>query len=288
MTVAEFITKLRRFSGDFKILTRDAWDGDATTKAFRSNNRPILEGNITVKVGSAVQVETTDFTLDDDTGLLEFVSAPASGSDNVTIDYYYFNMGDTEWLEVINNIIRDTKNDIWTDKLDETTFDSVKNQNDYDLDSMSTRILGIIEVWAKKSAEIEWKALPALGINMFYHQENNNLVCRPSFSSADFDLKIRYLEWFAEYTATTETFAIPTKYYNVFEYLCLAEYFDRLAARKAHEMAAKTKDITYTPAEVLIAMARNYRKIGLKKLSKIKTAKPPLKIQYLQGGIIGG
>ena len=290
MLVSDFITKLRRFSGDFKTLTRDTWDGDGTTTVFRANNHPILEGsaNITVRVDGVVKTEGTDFTLDRDTGLLEFTSAPASGSDNVTMDYYYFNVGDTEWLEIINNIVRDTKNDIWQDKVDETSLDSVKDADEYDLDTISTNILGVIDVWAKKSAETEWKALPVLGINMFYHPERNTLVCRPSFSSSEFDLRIRYLEYYDELSATTDTFDIPTKYHNVFEYLCTAEYFDRLAARKAQETAARTKDITYTPAEVLIALARNYRNIGQEKLKRVKPIKPPVKIQYLQGGIIDG
>lgn len=290
MKISEFITKLRRFSGDFQTLTRDTWDGDGTATVFRTNNHPILEGsaNVTVRVDGVVKTENADFTLDRDTGLLTFTDAPASGSDNITMDYYYFNLGDTEWLEIINNIIRDTKDDIWKDKVDEDTLNSVKDADEYDLDSISTDILAVIDVWAKKSAETEWKALPTLGINMFYHPERNVLVCRPSFSSSGFDLRIRYLEKYSEYSTTSDTFDIPTKYHNAIEYLCVAEYFDRLAAKKAQETAAKTKDITYTPAEVLIALARNYRNIGQEKLKKIKPIKPPVKIQYLQGGIIDG
>jgi len=288
MLVSEFITKLRRFSGDFKTLTRDVFDGDGTTVAFRTTHRPIIEGsnNVTVKIGSSVKAEGTDFTLDRDTGLLEFTTAPASGSDNVTIDYYYFNMHDTEWIEIINNIIRETKDYIWDEKIDETTLTSVKNQDDYDLSSISTRILGIIDMWAKKSSETEWKSFQTYGVNPRFYLLKNTLNVRPSFSYTGYLFRFRYLEYYAEVSNTTDTFTIPTKYHNAFEYLCIAEYFDRLAAKKVHETGAKTKDITYTPAETMVNIATRYRKIGQEKLSLVKPVKPAIKIPVIQSGIM--
>ena len=105
MLVSEFITILRRSSKDLPVLTRDTFDGDGITSVFRTREAPILEDSFTVKVGGTIQVEDTDFTIDRDTGVITFTSAPVSGSDNISIAYQYVNTSDTEWLEIINDIL---------------------------------------------------------------------------------------------------------------------------------------------------------------------------------------
>ncbi len=64
----------------------DAHNGDGSTVAFAFTFRVLAEGDIDVYVGGTLQTITTHYTVGGTlpgTGTITFVSAPASGTDNV-------------------------------------------------------------------------------------------------------------------------------------------------------------------------------------------------------------
>ena len=64
--------------------------GDASTTAFTLSNTPVIPGSQYIEVGGSAQTEGTDYTVAYDTGVVTFTSAPATGTDNIDIDYTWY------------------------------------------------------------------------------------------------------------------------------------------------------------------------------------------------------
>lgn len=92
---------VRREAGDAGIFTRELFSGDGSTKDFFLRGRPILAASYAVKVGGTLKTETTDYTLDAGTGALTFVTAPASGTDNVAVTYTVVELADADITEAL-------------------------------------------------------------------------------------------------------------------------------------------------------------------------------------------
>jgi hypothetical protein len=283
MLVSAFITILRRYANDIPVLTRDLWDGDGATLAFRTKHNPIVNTDYSLYVGSTLQTETTDYTLDKDSGLIEFVSAPAAGSDNVSFTYYYANLSDTGWIDVINNVIRDWKEKIWVDAIDETAFTTVANQDDYDMDTIDTKIFAVLGVWLS-SGTTYW-ADASSETNVRYFKEQNILNFRPAFDSSGYTMRIRYLKSYAEISAVTDTFTIPERYHSAFQHACAAEYLDRFTMKMINDSGAKVKEETYKTLETIARMADRNRLIAREKLGKVRPIMPATSIQTIMYGV---
>ena len=278
-TVAQLITKQRRFVRDFSKLTRETWDGDGSTLAFRTNDNPILEASYTVKIGAVVQTETTDYTIDLDNGLVTFkaASVPASGDDNVSIDFKYAALRDEDWLEIFNNVIRDIRDSLYSEEIDTTNITTVAKQNEYSLATISTNIVDVLSIAMRTSSSNPWVDLRTLGMGWKYLAEANEIQINPTFDVAGNAMKIHYLYGFDEVTATTEDVDVPTKWFNVLKLYMAAEYYDRIVPDKLTETAVVTKERTYHPADTVIRAAEYYRNKGdeaLKKVRPPKRAKP--------------
>ena len=65
--------------------------GDGSTTTFSMANTPVIPGSQTVKVAGTTQTPGTGYSVNFDTGLVTFVSAPASSS-AITADYTYYTM----------------------------------------------------------------------------------------------------------------------------------------------------------------------------------------------------
>lgn len=284
MTYSQFITKCRRFVQDFPILTQDTFDGDGTTKNFRTIYRPILENSYIVKVDNITKTETTDYTIDLDSGIITFTTAPASGNDNIIIEYKYVIARDIEWIDIINSVLSDLREKIWIDATDETTFDTVKDQDDYDLNSISEDIFAVIDVWYKKSTDADWKSVTR-DTNLKYFKEQNIINFRPSFSSNDYNLRIRYLEAYALGSETTDTFEPAKKFYEMIKYFCGAEYIERFIMLKIKEMGAMTKEPSYESMAEIRNYASHLRKIAELKLARVKSEYPPIAVSTIREGI---
>jgi len=286
MLVSEFITKLRRFSRDIPVLTRELFDGDASTIAFRVKYAPILEGEYTVKISDVTQVEDTDYTIDRDSGVILFTSAPASANDNVSVTYKYTKLSDTEWLEIFNSIIEELRLKLWTDNFDDSSLTTVKDQDEYDLDTISEDIIKVLSVRYKTDSSIvDWSDITTAGINAKYVREQNKLNLRPVIQSDGWLLKIRYLQAYGTYSATTDTITHPERYLKPIRYFCQAAYIEELMNLMVRDLGANVKKDTYQPLNNLIRLKREFESRGEKLLARVKPRMPSTSIPIIQRGM---
>lgn len=68
------------------VTNEDVGTGDGTTTTFTLANTPVLEDSETIYIDGVVQNRGTDYTIDYDTGVVTFTTAPANGS-TITADY---------------------------------------------------------------------------------------------------------------------------------------------------------------------------------------------------------
>lgn len=284
MTYLQLINKLRIELKDLPRLQRDKWDGDATTKIFPLSAVSVKDASYVVKVGGVTKVEVTDYTIDKDAGIITFVSAPASASDNVECTYQAVNIRDEDYLEIINDGIDYFRWKFWRMDIDESTLTTVKNQYEYDCSGI-TGILYILNAWCKASSgSTVWQAIQAL-TNWKYYTRLQKLYTDPPFSSDSLLMKILYLKSFTKGTTTSATLDIPDEWILPYKFYCYARYYERLIPEKIHETAAVTTMPSYTPAQVMFMIAENYYEKADKIANKIAPKLPPMPIKQSHQGI---
>jgi hypothetical protein len=281
MQISTWIDQMQRFVKDFPILTRETWDGDGTTLAYRTSNHPILENSYTVKVSDVVKTETTHYTLDKDIGLLQFTAgnAPADSDDNISIDYKYANIRDEDWIEVYNNVMRTIRDDLYLETIDTSSLTTVADQNEYDLDDISTNIIDIIGVEYRSNASYPWTEVGELGMNWKYLEQYNQLQLKPYFDTSGYAIKLHYIYGFDEVSATTDDVDVPNKWLNVLKLFAAAEYLDRIIPDKLTETAVVTKERTYHPADTVAKLSEYYRGKAERELAKVR---PPKRAKFIQ------
>ncbi len=284
MTYLEFISKLRVELKDFGEIKKDVWDGDASALNFQASNRPIKDGSYTVKVGGVTKTETTDYTLNRDTGLLTFVSAPGAGSDNVELTYETVKIRDEDYLEIINDGIDHFRWKFWDMATDESTLTTVKDQYEYDCSGI-TGILYVLKVWYKiSSGSAVWEAVQGL-TNYKYYTRSQELYVNPTFDIDSLPMKLLYLKSFTKGTVTSATLAIPDEWILPYKFYVYARYYERQIPEKVGETAAVTTIPSYTPAQVMFLIAESYYKKADEVANKIAPKLPPMAIQQLKGGV---
>lgn len=98
---------LRELAGDPGQFVREYLSGNGSSTLFYLKGRPLLGANITITVGGAARTEVasspgaTEYTVDDDTGLVTFGAAPANATDNIVASYYIVEMPDATVAEAI-------------------------------------------------------------------------------------------------------------------------------------------------------------------------------------------
>lgn len=284
MTYQTFIDDLRLAVGDLETLTQDKWDGDAATTLFRSSHRPILDDSYEVSISDVLKTETTDYTLNKDTGILEFVSAPASGTKNVKNNYKYAFLRDDEYITIINDVLKRWRRKIWVESVNETTFNSVADADEYDLDSISTNIIWLINGWFKTSSATEWVAI-GRDRNWEYWPESNKIILRPSFATADYDLRLHYLATYNLGSTVGSTFEPNAKFHSAIRKACLAEYWERFASYLLRNTESFSKEMTFHPASEIMKQALQLRKLADVELALIKPRYPESQIRNVIGGI---
>ncbi|MCD5384937.1 MAG: hypothetical protein LRZ94_01320 [Candidatus Pacebacteria bacterium] len=283
MNFLTYINRLRVELKDFGEIQKDVWDGDGSTKNFPASRCPIKEGSYTVEVGGVVQTENTDYSLNRDTGLLTFTTAPVSGSDNVEMTYQVVKIRDEDYLEIINDGIDHFRWKFWNEAEDETAIKSVKDQNNYDLSSL-TGILYLTHAWYKTSGATQWTAVQST-TNWKYLTRQKTLFIDPPFSSGGLSLKFRYLKELTKGTSVSDTMDIPSEWLLPFKFYAYARFYERLISEKIHETAAITTIPTYAPAQLVFSIAEGYYRKAEEVANKLAPKMPPLKIKQLHAGI---
>lgn len=91
MTVAV----VRSLTNDKPQYDRSAATGDGATLEFKLPYAPVQDGSQSVYVAGTLKTETTDYTIDNDLGLVTFVSAPADGA-AIAVTYQYTILSDDD------------------------------------------------------------------------------------------------------------------------------------------------------------------------------------------------
>jgi len=274
MTYQQFIDNtLRRYTRDLRTLSQNVWDGDGVNLTFSTTYRPILENTYTVKVGGVVQTEGSAYTLDKDSGIITFVSAPAAGSDNVTLDYSYVNFRNDDWLQAINSGIRHFRKKIFGDSTN-TAQVTVVGQGDYDLSSLiGTNVFDVISVEARSSSTEDWSDIGVYGSGWTFLREQQSLRLSPAPQRV-FSLRIRYTTIYAEGAALTDTLPIASKYLDIYRYWAMAEYFERVAATTISNTASVTREGTFQTLPNTTNFARLFRDQAEQEASKVRPLRP--------------
>jgi len=286
MTYSSFITKIRSELKDFNKLGRDRWDGDASTTIFELSHRPIKDASYTVKVGGVAKTEVTDYTLDKDTGILEFTSAPAAGTDNVEITYRYFVLRDSDYIEIFNDAIDHFKWKFWTEALNDSTITTTKDQYEYDLSSISSDIIHLVNVWHKSSsASTQWIEVQG-ATNWKFLPERNVLFTNPPFDSSSLPLRFRYLKSFTKGVTASSAIDVPEKWLLPYKYYCYARYYERMVSEKIHETGAVVTVPGFVAGPTVLNVAEYYYKKADQIANKLAPKLPPQVIQTIQEGVI--
>ena len=285
MLVSEYILHLRRFAKDLEVLTRDSWDGDGSTVAFRTKHTPILNSTVTVKTSGTPQADSL-WTLDLDTGILEFATAPVNGSDNVTLDYKYTNLRDQEWLEVIQNVINKLREKTWTEEIDESTLTTVKGQDDYDLSGVDANIFKVLGLWYKTSSSSNTWISFSLDTNFRFMVEQNTINMRPPFDIDGYEMRIRILKFFSPPTLVTETLSVSDRFLTTYDYFCIVEYLDRLQLKMVTDLGGKTTEATYKTLTEIGNLRQRMNNEAEARLSRIRPIVPSTKIPTIHQGIV--
>ncbi len=263
------------------------FDGDGTVKVFVLAHHPIHENSQQVLVGGALQTETTHYTMDDDLGELEFTTAPASGSDNVKATYRYCNWNDTEWIMAINNALELYGEKFWTEILDNTTFDSIKDQYEYNLGSLANGayVFKVLEAHYRTSSSGDWIPISSHS-NLKYFKDRNRIWLNPPFATADYDIQLRVIRRPVPSTTTTDTVDVEDDEIPALKEYAKYKYFMHLSSIKAGDISALSKDTSVSPARDLIALARLHRDEADRIAGRVKKSIPVTHIPHVLYGTV--
>jgi len=286
MTYLTFINKLRTELKDFPKLQRDTFDGDGTTLLFELSKVPIKDATYVVKVAGTTKTETTHYTLDRDTGILEFTAgnAPSDASDTLVVTYKSVKIRDEDYLEIINDAIDHFRWKFWEMVIDEDSLTTVKDQYEYDCSGI-TDILYILNAWYKASSgSTVWEAISGL-TNWKYYTRLEELYVNPTFDTTGLEMKLLILKSFTKETATSGTLDIPDEWLLPYKYYIYARYYERLIPEKIHDTSAITTQPSFTPAQAIYNIAEAYYEKAERVANKIAPKLPPMLIKQTHEGI---
>ncbi len=86
---------VRSLTNDKPQYDRSTATGDGSTVEFKLPNAPVQDGSQSVYVAGSLQTETTHYTIDNDLGLITFVTAPSDGQ-AIAVTYQYTILSDDD------------------------------------------------------------------------------------------------------------------------------------------------------------------------------------------------
>lgn len=285
MIYGQVISSLRRDLNDRAKRRRDSWDGDGTVTVFQTSKAPVRDVAFTLTVGGTPQVETTDFTIDLDRGLITFTSAPAAGDDNVVFTYEHFRWRDTDYIEILNDAIDHFKDMFWLHGVDESaTFLSVKNQRIYDLDTVNANIYFMLKVeTAPSSSSVRFDSLTPI-TNWTYVGLANELHINPALASDGRPFRFTFLRLFTKGTSVSDDFEPADRYLLPFKYYAKMRFFEQIANEKVDHEGAVTTNAKFVPANAAFNIVEYYNGRMEQEAKKVAPKLPPYAVKQQQSG----
>ena len=288
MTYADLITQFRRQTGDLRRRTHVDWTADGATTVFQmpADTFPVLDQTATyvVKVAAATKTETTDYTLDKETGTLVLVSTPTNGQ-AITIDSSAVYVTDAGWLQIINDVTKSLGDDFWKEFVDDTLL-TTANMLSLSLVSGQPNCIAVYDFWYRKSTSENWETVENY-TNWRYDRENNKIYLgdRTTFTVANELLKVRGLKTYTLGTAIGDTVDVQDRFLTIVEYGCIARYW-RYRYKYVVELVSKmTQESSRTPLQELIMLSDRFDRLYEIEKGKLKPGKPAhILPPYREGG----
>src|SRR3990172_7747359 len=175
MWYSALITKLRNQVGDTRRRIHVDFTGDGSTTIFQLPDEtfPVLDqaGTYILKVAGTTQTETTNFTLDKDTGTIVFVTTAPTNGQAVTFDASAVYLTDQNWLDIINQVIYSMGDDFWKEFID-TAHTATANMLSLSLVSLQPNAIAVYEFSRRVSTSDDWTTVVE-STNWRYDRDNN-------------------------------------------------------------------------------------------------------------------
>src|SRR3990167_7041293 len=175
MLYSALITLLRNQVGDTRRRTHVDFTGDGSTTIFQLPDEtfPVLDqdGTFILKVATVTQVETTDFTLDKDTGTIVFVTTAPTNGQAITFDASTVYLTDQNWIDIINSVIYSMGDDFWKEFID-TAHTATANMLSLSLVSLQANCIAVYEFQRRTATTNDWQPAEE-DVNWRYDRDNN-------------------------------------------------------------------------------------------------------------------
>ena len=203
MITSALITQCRQDYGDIVRSTQVKRVGDGSSTLYNLGAIPIKESSYSVYKGTSAQTETTHYTLDLDSGDLQFVTAPASTYDT-RVDFQYAQWRDANWLLAINNAIEELNARGYFRQVvrDTNVFAISANVRSY---SGPTNAVDVYEIFQFSDRTISGSYKQLAG-NWSYQQDANKIVLgwKPSVAEKAATSYLRNLQTYTAVSATLD------------------------------------------------------------------------------------
>lgn len=278
MITSALISQCRRAFDDIPKLSQAAKNADGVSTNFNLGRQGILEGTYNVYYNTSAKVETTDYTLDKDSGDIKTNTLLANGI-NLNATFKYARFRDAQWVEAINaGIDKLNARGFFRQVTDFRAFGISANVQKYAGPSACVDIYNLRE---SSNATISGYYQPLRG-NWTYMQDSNTVQLGYRPAAANFAI-ISYLRNLQTYSATSATIDAKSDWLEMLKLAAGEYHFNFMASRIATRGQASIDEghFSFTNA---FQMARQLRDQFDELSKKKKPTRPAKDINYFIPG----
>ena len=288
MLYSEWITNMRRQNGDTRRRVHIDWTADGSTTVFQmpDDSFPVLDqsGTYVIKVNGVTKTETTDFTLDKETGTLVFLVAPTVNYP-VSIDSSAVYVTDAGYLQIGNDVILSLGDDFFKEFVD-TSLTTTANALTLGLVSPQPKCIAVYDFFYRSGTSENWQPVENFQ-NWRYDRESNviYLSSRDVFTTTGHLLKIRGLKGYTLGTAVSDTIDLQDRFLTILEKGFMARYYQYQYKRVIELVSKNTTENTRTPLQEFMMLADRFQREYEIEKAKLKPPKPARMIPVFKEGV---
>lgn len=271
MITSALITQCRQDYGDIIKSTQVKKTGDSVSNLFNLGSYPIKENSYAVYKGTSAQIETTNFTLDLDSGDLQFVTAPTAIE--VKVNFQYSQWRDANWRLAINNAIEELNARGFFRQVvrNKTSMAISANVREYSGPSACIDINEFL-LFDNRTISGEYTRPPG---NWNYQQDANKILLAWTPSVAE-KVAISYLRNLQTYTATSATLDVLNDWIVLIKKKAGAQFYRYLAGKVAKQGNANIDEghFSFTNLRAMGADLDNEFDILARRKKPTRPAKP--------------
>lgn len=278
MLYSAYITSLRRQCGDNRRRVHVDFQGNGQDTIFQlpDDTFPVYDDSTTyeVHVGGVEATLNTDYSLDVETGTIEFLlGAPANGT---SVSFYGSAVYVTNagWIQIINDAISSLGDDFFKEFVN-TSLTTTQNMLSLSLVATLPQCMAVYEFQYRRNTSEDWKPVEDF-VNWRYDNDNNIIYIgnRDAFTATGELLRIRGLSRYILGAAVGATVDVQDKFLTVVEYAALARFW-RYRYKQVVELVSKNvTEGTRTPLQELIMLSDRFDRLYELEKAKLKPQKP--------------